>query len=57
MCSTSFTYLGITFSSGNMLTVNIDIVKRKYYTACSSILDVCELQNELIKLALMGLYS
>ena len=29
-----------------------DIVKRNYYTACNSILSICGLQNELIKLFL-----
>ena len=39
-----------------MLTVNIDIVNRKYYVAYNSSLGVCGLQNELTKLSVMKFF-
>ena len=47
--SSSFKYLGVTFIGGKNLSVDINIVKRKFYSACNCILrKTCSL-NEIMR--------
>ena len=36
-CSSSFKYLDIIFIGGKKLSVDIDVIKRKFYAACNCI--------------------
>ena len=50
--SSSFKYLGVTFIGEKNLSVDINIVKRKFYSACNCILEkTCSL-NEIMRLNL-----
>ena len=50
--SSSFKYLGVTFIGGKNLSVDINIVKYKFYSACNRILGkTCSL-NEIMRLNL-----
>ena len=52
----SFKYLGITFNSDSKHSIDIEIIKRKFYAACNSVLSHCKGNNELVKLHLVKSY-
>jgi hypothetical protein len=52
----SIKYLGVTVYAGVKMSVNLDIVKRKFYAACNSILCNSIHQSELIRLQLLESY-
>ena len=49
----SFKYLGLTFISGHTINVDCQVIKRKFYAACNSILAHSRRNNELVKLQLV----
>lgn len=49
---TSFKYLGVTFSAGNKLCVNIDVIKHNFFAACNSVLSNSHSLDQLIQLQL-----
>ena len=51
--SQTFKYLGITFVAGNYLSVDSNIIKRKFFAASNCILGNVNCLNDLIKLSLM----
>lgn len=53
---TSFKYLGVTFISGSKLNIDTEVIKRKFYAACNSVLSHCKCNNELVKLHLVKSY-
>ena len=53
---TSFKYLGITFNTGPKLSVNIDVIKHKFFASCNCILGNAYAVNEIVKLSLMEAY-
>ena len=48
----SFKYLGISFTAGKSLRVNIDIIKHKFFAACNSVLGNSHSLDQLIQLQL-----
>ena len=52
----SIKYLGVTVRSGVKMTVDLDVVKRKFYAACNSILSNSIFQSELLRLHLLESY-
>jgi hypothetical protein len=48
----SFKYLGLTFISGSSIKVDCQVIKRKCYAACNSVLTHSRRNNELVKLQL-----
>ena len=52
----SFKYLGISFVTGRRLKVDCDIVKRKFFAACNSILGNSTHGHEMVRLALQESY-
>lgn len=55
-CS-SFKYLGIKFNTGPTLKIDTDVIKRKFYASCNTILSNSINQNELVRLQLVESYS
>lgn len=51
--SNSFKYLGVNFTAGKKLMVDIIPVKRKFFVACNCILGKAKCTDDLIKLSLM----
>jgi hypothetical protein len=50
----SFKYLGVTFNNnGTKINIDCHVVKRKFYSACNSVLSHCKRNNELVKLHLV----
>ena len=54
--SNSFKYLGTTFLTGKKLTVNVNIIKQKFYIASNCILGNANCENDLLNLSLMESY-
>ena len=54
--SPSFKYLGVTFNCGVNMTVDTDIIKRKFYASCNCILGNASFLTELVKLQLLESY-
>jgi hypothetical protein len=52
----SFKYLGFTVTAGNVFSVDCQVIKRKFYAACNSILTHSRRNNELVKLQLVKSY-
>ena len=48
----SFKYLGVTFYAGCKLCGNIDLIKRKFFAACNSVLGNCHSLDELVQIQL-----
>ena len=54
--SSSFKYLGITFIGGKKLSVDVNVIKRKFYAACNCIFGkTCSL-DEILRLSLQESY-
>ena len=51
--STSIKYLGIHFSAGNALRIDVSNTKRRFYDSCNSILNKFKYVNEDVKLHLV----
>lgn len=49
-------YLGVTVREGAKMNVDLDVVKRKFYASCNSILSNSIFQSELIRLQLLESY-
>jgi len=54
-CST-VKYLGVHFVSGKQLSIDFDVVKRKFFSACNCALSNSHCTNELIQLQLQESY-
>ena len=54
--SSSFKYLGVSFLTGKKLTVDINVIKRKFFASCNCILGNAKCLNDIIKLNLMESY-
>lgn len=54
--SNNFKYLGVNFIGGKSLSVDINIIKRKFYVSCNCILGNTKTMNDIIKLSLMESY-
>lgn len=52
----TFKYLGVTFTTGRKLSVNIDVIKQHFFTAANSILGRTNSLDELIRLKLLESY-
>jgi len=52
----SFKNLGIIFIYGSRMCINYNYIKRKFYTACNSILTFCKHDDEMVKLHLVKSY-
>jgi hypothetical protein len=51
--SNTFKYLGLNFIAGKKLTVDINVIKRKFYVSCNCILGNTKTMNDIIRLNLM----
>src|SRR5207244_3078076 len=51
--SSSFKYLGVSFLTGNKMTVDINVKKRKFFASCNCVLGNVKCLNDIIKLNLM----
>ena len=50
-------YLGVTLLSGPRMKVDIDVIKRKFFASCNTILSNCNGQTaELVRLSLVESY-
>jgi len=49
----SFKYLSVTFQAGPKLTINIDVIKQKFFMASNSVLDNSYSLDELFQLQLL----
>jgi len=49
-------YLGVTLLSGPHMKVDIDVIKRKFFASCNTILSNCKGQTELVRLSLVQSY-
>lgn len=49
----SFKYLGFTIKCGSKFSIDINVIKRKFYAACNSVLSHCRRNNDLVKLYLV----
>ena len=54
--SSSFRYPGITFTGRKKLSVDIDVIKRKYYAACNCIFGQTYSLDEILRLSLQESY-
>ena len=54
--SSSFRYLGITFTDGKKLSVDIDVIKRKFYAACNCIFAKTYSLDEILHRSLQESY-
>ena len=54
--SSSFKYLGITFVGGKKWSVDIDVIKRKFYAFCNCILGKTYSLDEILRLSLQEWY-
>jgi hypothetical protein len=54
--TSSFKYLGISFLSGKKLSVDVSVIKRKFFAASNCILGNVKCLNDVIKLNLMEAY-
>ena len=49
----SFKYLGLTFTSGREISVDCQVIKRKFYAVCNSILAHSRRSNEIVRMQLV----
>ena len=54
--STTFSYLGITFCAGKKLSVDINVIKRKFFASTNCILGNTNTMDDILKLSLMESY-
>ena len=52
----TFKYLGVVFNAGSKLTVNTDVINRKFYTACNCLLGNTVSLNEILRINLLDSY-
>ena len=55
--SSSFKYLGVSFIAGKKLSADIDVLRRKFVSACNCIFGNTKYQNEILKLTLQESYT
>ena len=54
--STRVKYLGLSYHTGKMVTVNIDFMKQKFFTACNSVLGNSRGTDGIVRLNLIESY-
>ena len=55
--SSSFKYLGVSFICWKKLLINIDVLRRKFFSVCYCILGNTKYQSEIFKLTLQESYT
>ena len=53
---TEFKYLGVSFTAGKVLDIDVSYMKRRFYSACNGILCKCKLAPEPVHLQLVKSY-
>ena len=49
----TFKYLGLVFNAGRKLTVNTDVIKRKFYTTCNCLLGNTDSLHEILRINIL----
>ena len=55
-CTSSVKYLGVIFNTGRKLSIDIDVIKRRFYTACNCLLGNTYSLNEMLRINLQESY-
>ena len=55
--SSSFKYLGVSFIAGKKLSVDNDVLRRNFFSACNCILGNTKYQSEILKLTIQESYT
>ena len=55
--SNKIKYLGVMFNVEKTLSIDVDVIRRKFFTACNCILGNSKYQNEILKLCLQESYA
>ena len=55
--SNKLKYLGVMFNVANTLSIDVDVIRRKFFAACNCFLGNSIHQNEILKLCLQESYA